>query len=289
MQQRLRRLVGHIATPPPLPPVAFTATTSASVNDEPIFRHTQVDVGAFERDGFMAHPGILTDEACRKILRSVKLLQAKNDAVYTQTDWNALPWGDFGLPGLGAKTVTPQQMRSMCGGCELQMSPPGSVFPAGWNSGSTKPPGLRFAERPGLPLAGHEVDARPYGLPGVLGPFETHGFLPASFPLAYDSFALEMACHPQMLDVHAQMIGCDADALRFDHSLLMNRKPGGTGGGRTWHAHPYDQDGWGPCTRFPGLGLIRTLIYPEGSSVDAGGQLAVIPGYHLYRDPFKWK
>lgn len=33
---------------------------------------------------------------------------------------------------------------------------------------------------------------------------------------------------------------------------------------------------------------MRTLIYPEGSSIALGGQLAVIPGYHLYRDPFKW-
>ena len=34
--------------------------------------------------------------------------------------------------------------------------------------------------------------------------------------------------------------------------------------------------------------LIRTLIYPEGSSIALGGELAVIPGYHLYRDPYKW-
>ena len=40
--------------------------------------------------------------------------------------------------------------------------------------------------------------------------------------------------------------------------------------------------------RYSGLGLVRTLLYPEGSSVSLGGELAVVPGYHLYRDPFRW-
>jgi hypothetical protein len=38
---------------------------------------------------------------------------------------------------------------------------------------------------------------------------------------AYDDFALDMACHPQMLELHSKMIG--SETLRFDHSLLMNR------------------------------------------------------------------
>ena len=54
-----------------------------------------------------------------------------------------------------------------------------------------------------------------------------------------------------MLAAHAQMIG--TDRLRFDHSLLMNRPAAAPGeansgwgrSGRKWHAHPYDQDGWG--------------------------------------------
>ena len=42
-------------------------------------------------------------------------------------------------------------------------------------------------------------------------------------------------------------------------------------GGRYWHSHAYHQDGWGTTTRYTGLGLSRTLVYPEGSSLKAGG------------------
>jgi hypothetical protein len=63
--------------------------------------------------------------------------------------------------------------------------------------------------------------------------------------------------------------------------LLTPDRSGWGGGGRKWHSHPYDQDGWGITKRYSGLGLVRTLIYPEGSSIALGGQLAVVPGYHL--------
>ena len=59
-----------------------------------------------------------------------------------------------------------------------------------------------------------------------------------------------LRCLPRPL----QLLGCEEARVRFDHSLLMNRSPdtpvrGATGtgprlgGGRTWHAHPYDQVG----------------------------------------------
>lgn len=169
-----------------------------------IFQHSTVDIKAWQRDGYLACAGILTTEACKRVLRSLKLLQAKNDAIYTSTDWNTLPWSDFGLPPLTTH-VTSEQTRSMCGGCEKPMSPPGSVFPPGWHPGSSKPPGRRFAERPGLPLKGI-LDARTYGIESVeQRPFKTHGFLPAAFPPAYNDYVLELACHPQMLALHAQV------------------------------------------------------------------------------------
>ena len=62
-------------------------------------------------------------------------------------------------------------------------------------------------------------------------------------------------------------------------------------GGRTWHAHPYDQDGYG-ATANPadlGLGLVRTLCYPNGCGLRAGdGGLSLVKGAHLHRDPFCW-
>jgi hypothetical protein len=217
----------------------------------PIFRHVDVDVESWERDGFMAFPGILTPDACDRALASVQALQAKNDAVYMETDWNSIDWEQFELPPL-AKPVTAEQQRSLCGGCELSMTPPGSLFPPGWGAEArARGPGRRFAECPGLPLA-------------PAAGFRTHGFIPASFPLAYDDFALDMACHPQMLQLHSKLIGCDVEQLRFDHSLLMNRNEardaerdhaGWGGGGRKWHSHPYDQDGFGVTKRYTGCAL----------------------------------
>ena len=136
------------------------------------------------------------------------------------------------------------------------MSPPGSLFPPDWGrtglvagsySGGAKvpPPGRRFNAHRGLPLALPPGDERYAG----------RGYLPASFPPAYDDHILALAAHPQMLAAHAKMIG--TDRLRFDHSLLMNRPAAAPGeansgwgrNGRKWHSHPYDQDGWGVAAR----------------------------------------
>eukprot|EP01043_Picozoa_sp_COSAG02_P035127 COSAG02_NODE_2495_length_8684_cov_12.735469_9_plen_292_part_00 len=248
-RRRLGLLGSHVGADARL--VGVNSEALAGENEQKpaaIFRHVDVDVESWERDGFMAFPGILTTEACERALGSMQALQAKNDAVYLQTDWNGIDWNQFGLPPL-TKPVTAVQQRSLCGGCELSMTPPGSLFPPGWGAEArARGPGKRFVEYPGLPLA-----------PGM--GFRTHGFIPASFPLAYDDFALEMATHPQMLQVHSKLIGCDEDLLRFDHSLLMNRneardaqrdRAGWGGGGRKWHSHPYDQDGFGVTTRYTG-------------------------------------
>ena len=162
------------------------ANTGAADHVEPIFRNTAVDVEMWERDGFMAFPSILTPSACRKALQSVQVLQAKNDAIIMDTDWNALPWHRFGLPGL-ATPVTHEQKASLCGGCELPMQPPGSLWPPGWSGpsqqrayrGARRGAGNRFAEQPGLPLVGRG--------------FETHGFLPASFPLVKRALSLSFS------------------------------------------------------------------------------------------------
>ena len=44
-----------------------------------------------------------------------------------------------------------------------------------------------------------------------------------------------------------------------------------------------------PCTtEFLKRQCIRTLCYPEGATIEEGGELAIIPGAHLYRIPYKW-
>ena len=41
-------------------------------------------------------------------------------------------------------------------------------------------------------------------------------------------------------------------------------------------------------TEFLKRQCIRTLCYPEGATIEEGGELAIIPGAHLYRIPYKW-
>ena len=83
----------------------------------------------------------------------------------------------------------------------------------------------------------------------------------------------------------------------MDHCLLLNRAPDNEGS--HWHAHQYregqyeeqhaDAPGDQPSSEFQQRQCIRTLVYPEGAAIErGGGELAVIPGAHLYRVPYKW-
>ena len=155
--------------------------------------------------------------------------------------------------------------RSHCGGHGAGV---GSLFPPGY--GETGEIGSTRANFPvDLPLGGR---------------FPTCGCLPSTFPPGYDDWLLGLACHPEVLELHRRLIG--SSDLRFDHSALLDYPAGSDG--RRWHAHPYHQDGWGPTARYEGLGLVRTMIYPHGSSAELGGDLALVPGAHLYREAFCW-
>lgn len=68
--------------------------------------------------------------------------------------------------------------------------------------------------------------------------------------------------HPQFRELQQLLLqGCAVEDIRMDHVHMLNRR--GPDSGRTWHAHPYDQDGWGVTERYSGLGLVRTLCYPQ--------------------------
>ena len=137
----------------------------------------------------------MTPGATAELLAALKRLQLRSDRIIMDTDWNSLDWAAHGLAGL-ASPVTAEQKASLCGGCEQQMSPPGSLFPPDWVKFSgfggqgragvseAPPPGRRFTECPGLPLTLPPGDAERYG---------GRGFLPTSFPLAYDDHVLGLA------------------------------------------------------------------------------------------------
>ena len=138
---------------------------------------------------------------------------------------------------------------------------------------------------------------------GLFGPgpalvargFESQGLMPEYYPAAYDDFILDVTtANPQMMELLGKLLG---DRFVQDHCLLLNRKAGSTG--RRWHAHQYregqceveDEIGTGKAltTEFLQQQCIRTLCYPEGADDgDGGGELAVIPGAHLYRIPYLW-
>jgi hypothetical protein len=119
--------------------------------------------------------------------------------------------------------------------------------------------------------------------------------MPEYFPAAYDEFILDVTTsHPQMMELLTKVLG-----HRFisDHCLMLNRTPGSKG--RRWHAHPYREgqyeveDEMGTdkslTTEFLTQQCVRTLCYPEGMDTGGGGgDLAVIPGAHLYRIPYLW-
>ena len=230
----------------------------------------------FEREGYWVWDGVLTDEGRRRWTASLQRLQAMNDALLTGTDWGAVDYAARGLPAPDPKICTPESLAACCGGSEqmrvVQLTP-----------------GLRdYMKDQGL--------FGPGTVPAVDGS-RWEGVMPEYFPLAYDDFILDATTtHPQMMELFGKLLG---PRFLLDHILMLNRPPGSTG--RRWHAHGYrlgqheTEDVHGrdndrpPSREYLPLQCVRTLCYPEGMGAgDGGGELAVVPGAHLYRSPYLW-
>ena len=230
----------------------------------------------FEREGYWVWDGVLTDEGRRRWTATLQRLQAMNDAVLTGTDWGAVDYAARGLPAPDPEVYAPEFLASCCGGSEqmrvIQMTP-----------------GLRdYMKDHGL--------FGPGTVPGVDGR-RWEGVMPEYFAPAYDDFILDVTTtHPQMMELFGKLLG---PRVLLDHILTLNRPPGSTG--RRWHAHGYRQgqhetgdvhgrdNGRPPSREYFPHQCVRTLCYPEGMSDAAeGGELAVVPGAHLYRSPYLW-
>ena len=130
--------------------------------------------------------------------------------------------------------------------------------------------------------------------PALVTPgFKSQGLMPENFPAAYDDFILDVITgHPQMMELRRKLLG---DRFVLDHCVMLNWAPGSSG--RRWHGHHYregqyeveDEIGSGSAVTidFAQQQCVRTLCYPEGATIEDGGELAVIPGAHLYRIPYK--
>jgi len=230
------------------------------------------DRASFERQGYWVWDGILTAAGRQRWSASLQRIQDMNDAIVVDTDWGALDYDRRGLVAPEAEKITPEFLAACRGGSEQMRF---------------QPPGLRdYMYHHGL--------FGPGPTPVAEG-FEWQGMMPEYFPLAYDDFILDIATsHPQMMELFAKLLG---RRFLLDHVLTLNRTPGSAG--RRWHGHSYRQGqhetqntigkGSTPSTEFFRQQCVRTLCYPGGMSAgDGGGELAVIPGAHLYRVPYLW-
>lgn len=224
----------------------------------------------FEREGYWVWEGVLTEEGRTRFISSLIELQRKNDTIAMDTDWEAIDFAGRGMDPVIPENVTPEAKAACCGGSEQDR-----FMSRNWRA-KMHIHGL-FGPEPTLVTSG----------------FESQGIMPEFFPAAYDEFIYDVVTgHPQMMELLRQVLG---DSFILDHLIMLNRAPESRG--RTWHAHQYrqgaseveDDIGTGTqlTTEYLTQQCVRTLCYPAGATPDDGGELAVIPGAHLYRIPFK--
>lgn len=215
---------------------------------------------------------MLTSEGRRQFTESMARLQQIHDHMIMETDWDGIDWSARGLPPPHEDfTSAKYRAQNFVGGAKQE-------------GGKMIPPESRsYMNKVGL---FDEGDGRALATPeGV----ENQGFLPDWCPAAYDPFVLSVACQqPQFQALHAMLLGPD---LVLDHMAMLNRRAGNGGAG--WHAHDRGVHGIevegglsepDPTFLKTSEQVVRTLIYPEGASVVTGGELALVPGSHFYRD-----
>ena len=87
---------------------------------------------AFERDGVVCLPGVMTEPARRRMLRALQDLQALQDRVIRETDWTATDWSAIGDGLAGPESITPEDIAESQGGSECNRVRP-SGFSVGGN------------------------------------------------------------------------------------------------------------------------------------------------------------
>ena len=229
------------------------------------------DRATFEREGYWVWQGILTDAGRERFTASLQRLQQLNDDIVMDTDWGAIDFASRGVGEPDADQLSPEAKARTLGGSEQ----------------------LRLLPK----------DCRSYMHEhGLFGPeptmvtrgCESQGLLPEYWAAAYDDFIMDVtSAHPQMMELLCKLL---SERFIIDHLIMLNRAPDSRG--RRWHGHPYRDgqyevqdfvgDGTALTTEFLEHQCVRTLCYPQGADDEYGAELAVIPGAHLYRIPYKW-
>jgi len=229
------------------------------------------DRTVFEQQGYWVWQNVLTDEGRKQFQASLEKLQNLNDQIILDTDWGAIDFECRGMTSPSPDRVSRSFLEACVGESERMR-----FMPRGLRD-YMKDHGLLDPE-PTLVTNGHE----------------SFGVMPEWFPGLYDDFIMDVTtAHPQMMDLFRKVVG---ERFLYDHVIMLNRAPKSEG--RRWHGHPYRQGqhevedpvgtGHAVTTEYLQQQCVRTLCYPEGATVEDGGEFAVIPGAHLYRIPYKW-
>ena len=261
---------------------ACSSPSSGSSDGSALFRPGfRFDRVAWERDGYLVLPDVLTDEARERWLSTLQRLQRLQDEITLRTDWNdGAAWASLGLRPREPR-ATAADCERIAGGSEQGSM---SLFPAGFGE-------LPLADRLRAPI--------------TCG-FQFQGCLPEYFPAAHDPWLMDVTTeHPEWMALQRELLrpmGAPPDQplrpVRYDHSVMLNRTARGPDSGRRWHAHPMDARD-SPRTNAPGeeffdaarmvepeLTLTRTLVYPNGIKEEDGGLLGLIPGAHHFRGEY---
>ena len=165
-------------------------------------------------------------------------VQRQMDEIILDTDFNAIDWSRWGMPPL-PKPVTPELKQQLQVGapCAPPARPPHCAAPARLLPGllADGEPGAQGAEWERVISAGLLPDDwRPLNAEATPGyetlPLRTRGYpprglFPAMCPPCYDDGALELCSHPQMLALHAQLMGTTTDRVRFVRLDLVLTSP----------------------------------------------------------------
>ena len=143
-------------------------------------------------------------------------VQRQMDEIILDTDFNAIDWSRWGMPPL-PKPVTPElkqqlQVTLRALRCTSDMLADGEAGAQGaeWErviSAGLLPDDWRPLNAEATP--GYET------LPLRTRGYPPRGLFPAMCPPCYDDGALELCSHPQMLALHAQLMGTTTDRVRF--------------------------------------------------------------------------
>ena len=237
----------------------------------------------FQRDGYWVWDGIWLPEAQKKLIAAIHNASRLND-MWTEgyrelgddvlsgvpnpdAEHDYLGWENVDWEGLGYDQPpayrTPEEIERIKGGGQLGAGPP-----------------------PGTGYRGHQNKNR---VPIM------KGYGPEGFVAGYEPYIMFCLTHPQMMAVHKLMLGPE---IRHDHNTLLLRKEGFPG--QNWHSHAH-HEGATPAkgkdfAAFEGtlpeagkdvisippkqndLGLVRTLIYPEGYTARGDGGVKIVPG-----------